>query len=270
VILRERYDALAPRERIFLAVGAAAVLLFLLYFLLSGEEEEPAVELTASAPATAPMSAPPPAPLPVIVTPPPSAPGPMAGAPAELGNIVLRGVMGGGPYGGAAIFDTPGGTQRVVRIGRDIAPGLVLREVGLRHAIASSGSGDVRMELGKAGGVAIASSIPASPTPAPVAAPAASPQTNQQETLQYRLGLQPVKSGGRISGYAIKPGAKIPHLGRAGLQPGDVIVSVNGSQFDEERLTELSWQIANSGSTEIEFLRGGKRIKGQIGAASQQ
>jgi type II secretory pathway component PulC len=101
-------------------------------------------------------------------------------------------------------------------------------------------------------------------TPAPAVSAPAVTDNSARETLQYQLGLDPVRTGGRVTGYALKPGARVPHLGRAGVQPGDVIVGVNGSQLDAERLMELSWQINNSESTEIEFIRNGKRMKGTI------
>ena len=40
-----------------------------------------------------------------------------------------------------------------------------------------------------------------------------------------------------------------------------MILAVNGSTFDEERMLELSWQIANSSRTEFEVERGGRRIR---------
>lgn len=266
-MLRDRLAALSPRERLFLAAGAAAVLVFLLYLLLP-DGEEPAVELAAAPPAaTAPAAPQPVLPQPVI-TPPPAAP-PVD--PAAASGIVLRGVMGGGPRGGAAIFDAPGGAQRVVRVGREIVPGMVLSGIGVSYAIASSGSGEVRFDLNKPGGVAVAVAPASSAVTAPPAvAPVPATQSTQRETMQYRIGLQPVKSGGRVSGYAIKPGAQLPHLAGAGLQPGDVIVSVNGSAFDEERMMELSWAIANSESTEFEFIRNGKRMKAALGGARRQ
>ena len=265
LIVRDRYAALTPRERIFVAMGAAAIILFLLYMLWP-DGEEPAVEL-ASVPASIPYSAPvstaplPPPPMSVPVV---SAPALPATDTAAIGTIVLRGVMGGGPGGGAAILDTPGGTQRVVRVGRDIVPGMVLREVGLRHVIATSGSGNVRLDLGKAGAQPVAPTVAPLGPGAPSAAAAGSEARAARETMQFRLGLEPVKSGGRISGFAVKPGAALPHLAGAGLQPGDVLLSVNGSQLDQERLMELSWEFANSGRTDIEFMRGGKRMKSSI------
>ena len=273
LIVRDRYAALTPRERIFVAMGAAAIILFLLYMLWP-DGEEPAVELATmpastsySTPASATPLPPPPmsATVPVV-----SAPALPATDTAAIGTIVLRGVMGGGPGGGAAIFDTPGGTQRVVRVGRDIVPGMVLREVGLRHVIATSGGGNVRLDLGKAGAQAVAPTVaPAAPA-APSAAAAGAEARAARETMQFRLGLEPVKSGGRILGFAVKRGAALPHLAGAGLQPGDVLLSVNGSQLDQERLMELSWEIANSGRTDIEFMRGGKRMKSSIPGRTAQ
>jgi type II secretory pathway component PulC len=53
----------------------------------------------------------------------------------------------------------------------------------------------------------------------------------------------------------------MPALERAGLRPGDVVVGVNCSGFDEERMLELAWQIANSTRTEFEVERGGRRTR---------
>ncbi len=40
-----------------------------------------------------------------------------------------------------------------------------------------------------------------------------------------------------------------------------MILRVNGSTLDEERLGELSWEIANASRTEFEYVRGGRRMK---------
>jgi general secretion pathway protein C len=159
--LRDRLAALTPRERRFLVSGALALLIFVAYLLWpSGEDDE--VELA---------EAPPPAAQPVFV-PPPVAPPPMPAAPmlpqadsTAAAGLVLRGVMGGGPRGGAAIIGFPDGSQRVVRVGREFLPGMTLRGIGVNYAIASSGSGVLRMELNKieATAVATAPSVSAPP-----------------------------------------------------------------------------------------------------------
>jgi general secretion pathway protein C len=159
--LRDRLAALTPRERRFLVAGALALLIFLAYLLWpSGEEDE--IELA---------EVPPPAAQPAFV-PPPVAPPQMPAAPAlpqadssAAAALVLRGVMGGGPRGGAAIIGFPDGSQRVVRVGREFLPGMTLRGIGVNYAIASSGSGVLRMELNKIGATAVATASPASPPP---------------------------------------------------------------------------------------------------------
>jgi len=260
--LRDRLAALSPRERKFLFVGAVALLLFLLFLLLpSSDEEEPGVELADAPPAAA--VAPPPAPPPASFASPPPPPPPAAIAtPGTGAAMVLRGIMGGGPGGGAAIFAMPDGSQRLVRIGRELQPGMILTGVDINHATLSSSGGAMRMELNKPGAVPVAQAA-AAPLPAPPTPPA--PPDRQRETLQYRTGLAPVKANGRTTGFAIKPGARLPMLERAGLRPGDVLLSVNGQAFDrEERINELANEIATSFTAEIEYERGGRRMRSSI------
>ena len=266
--LRDRLAALSPRERKFLFVGGVALLLFLVFLLLpSSDEEEPGVELADAPPAAA--VAPPPAPPPAsfaLSTPPPPPPPAAIAAPGTGAAMVLRGVMGGGPSGGAAIFAMPDGSQRLVRIGREIQPGMTLTGIGISHATLSSGGGALRMELNKPGAVPVAQAAPTpAPTPAAVPAAPASAPDRQRETLQYRTGLTPVKAGGRTTGFAIKPGASLPMLERAGLRPGDVLLAVNGQPFDrEEKVVELAGEIAGSYTAEFEYERAGKRMKSAV------
>ncbi len=141
----DRLAALNPRERKFLAVGGLVVLLFLAYLLLAGLGEEPAVELAAVPPPPAPAPIQP-APLPVVMAAPP--PPAVAAPSATTAGMVLQGVSGGGPGGGAALFQFPSGGQRLVRIGREIVPGMLLKGVGPTFALASSAGVDLRLELG--------------------------------------------------------------------------------------------------------------------------
>ena len=53
----------------------------------------------------------------------------------------------------------------------------------------------------------------------------------------------------------------MPALEHAGLRPGDIILSVNGSRFGQEQMLELAWEIANATRTEFEVERGGRRIR---------
>ncbi|HEX8443265.1 MAG TPA: hypothetical protein VF631_06435 [Allosphingosinicella sp.] len=257
VILRDRLAAFTPRERLFLLVGGLVLTSFLvwLFFLRGGGEDDPV--LLADAPPPPAAIAPPPV-QPISVTPPP--PLPVVTAPAAAGGsgagLSLQGVSGGGPSGGAALIQYQAGTQRLIRVGREIAPGMMLKSVGPTYAIASSGGGEVRLDLNRPGATPVSTASTSLPTAAPPAAIA-----ERAETMDLRLGLEPVRTGGRTSGYVVRPGAGLARLGQAGLQAGDVIARVNGSELDEERLLELSSQMSSSQRMDLDVIRGGRKLK---------
>lgn len=224
----KRPDRLRPAALAALGGAAALALLW-----LSGSAEAPA---PAPAPSMPPAAAPAPTPAAATAAPAPSADG-----------LRLYGLLGSG-----AIVGLLDGSQRWVPVGRDVVPGLRLAEVRQHRAVLVSSGGTFELTFDGARAAAAAA--------APAAAPAADP--HREETLRYRLGLAPQRANGRIAGFAIRPGADLPTLRRAGLRPGDVLVRVNGQTFDsEERVQELSREIAGSFTAEFEFLRNGRRMR---------
>jgi hypothetical protein len=168
-------------------------------------------------------------------------------------GLILYGVSGG-PDRPAAIIGQDSGGQRLVPVGREFRPGLKLTEVGADYAILLAGDRPARLELRRFGG-----SVPGE-TPR-----AGAPEREQRlEAAMLRNILKPVVSNGRIGGYALTGGESLPRLRRAGLQAGDVIVSVNGSQFDEERMGELAWEMRNAAKTQFVFIRNGKKMSAAI------
>lgn len=203
----------------------------------------------APEPAPAPLAA---KPVELVGVPPPpqAAPGP---ALVSTDGLILYGVSGASRSAAAIIGSRLGG-QRVVAVGQDYRPGLKLAEVGVDYAVLSNGAQGVRLELSRfgAGGAAKATaSLPAE-------------QEQKIEAAVLRSILKPVRTNNRIGGYALKPGESLPQLIRAGIQPGDVIVSVNGSQLDEERMSELAWQMGNTTKTEFVFVRNGKKMRATL------
>lgn len=199
--------------------------------------------------------------------PPPSAPKPNpivmspvfspAAAPdapvVSADGLVLYGVSGA-DRSGAAILGSRLGGQRVVTVGKDYRPGLTLAEVGLDYAVLRNGPRDIRLELSRyaaSGSAKVTAALPAE-------------EEQKIEAAVLRTILTPVMANSRIGGYALKPGESLPQLIRAGLQPGDVILSVNGSQLDEERMSELAWQMGNASKTEFIFTRNGKKMRATI------
>jgi general secretion pathway protein C len=209
--------------------GGGIVIVVLLAWLLWPDAEAPP-------PAPPQPVAPPPAPI-VVVVPPPAAPA------VDVSQLRLFGVMASG-----AVIGMADGSQRFVPVGREIVPGVSLLRVELHHAVLATAAGEVRL-----GFDGVAPALPTAATPAQAA--------RSDETLRYRLGLAPRMVGGRVSGFTMRPGASLPALARAGIQPGDVILRVNGSELDEERREELAWTLANSGRVEFEIERGGRPLR---------
>ncbi|MGA9583005.1 MAG: type II secretion system protein N [Allosphingosinicella sp.] len=205
------------------------------------------VATLSKAPVPVPM--PPPAPAAV-----PPEPAPATPIPGSALGLILYGVSGGGSTELAAIIGSGPGGQRLVRLGKDFRPGVKLTEVGQDYAVLVTGGQPARLELRRFG------------APSAAGAPARSDSERERgiESAVLRNILQPVVSNGRIGGYALKGGESLPRLTKAGLRAGDVILSVNGSRFDEERMSELAWEMRNASKTEFVFLRDGKKMTGTL------
>lgn len=181
-------------------------------------------------------------------------PVPAPAAPATVDasglGLILYGVSGGGTEA-AAIIGSESGGQRLVRTGRDFRPGLRLIEVGADHAVLMTGGRPARLELRRFG------------DPYAKAVPGRGDAERAQgiEAAVLRQILKPVVSNGRIGGYALRGGESLPQLEQAGLRPGDVILSVNGSQLDEERMGELAWEMRNASKIEFVFMRDGRKMR---------
>jgi type II secretory pathway component PulC len=237
------YD-LSLREKRLIQAAGILIILFLLYLLF----------LRGGAAPVAPLAPPEPQAMPQV------APPPVAAAPAsptapvgDISGLKLHGLLASG-----AVIGFANGQQRLVLVGREALPGLTLRRIEQNHAVFDSAGGEMR--LGFDGPVQAApGSAPSAPAPAPGTSSFQGAQ--REESLRYRLGLAPRRAGGRVTGFTVRSNVEMPALARAGIRPGDVITGVNGSVFDEERMQELAWQIANSTRIEFEVERGGQRLR---------
>lgn len=255
-LLRARFAALQPRERLFVGAGAAAVLAFAAILSGGTDETEDMAPVELGDPGRAAASSAPP--LPVAAA--PSGPPPAATAPAPANAFVLRGVLAR-----SAILAMPDGSQRTIPVGREFQPGLVLKSVAFDHVVLASPSGDLRLDLNRFGGAMPAAGAPPVAARAQRATAGTDPAAHRQATTAFRLGMAPRKAGGNVTGYVVKPGARLPILAQAGLQPGDVLLAVNGQALDgEERLFGMSEELASVETSEIEFERGGKRMKAKV------
>jgi len=248
-----------PRVLIAGAVAAAAILVVL--WPSSDFDTEP-LELTDTAP-----------PPPRVNTDAPASPEtanqraeaslmPPAVSPASAAGMTLHGVFGDIAGQGSAIIGLPDGQQRLIRVGRAIAPGMILQTVERKSVTLLVNGQQVRLAFPEAIGEG---ERPSAGNTVPPAGEADALQRARKETTQFRLGLAPRQQGGRVTGYAIKPNASMPIFDRAGLRPGDVITLVNGQAFEsQEKVLELSDEIAGSNTVEFDFERNGQKMKAAV------
>jgi general secretion pathway protein C len=165
---------------------------------------------------------------------------------ADVSQLKLYGLLASG-----AVIGYANGGQRLVPVGREALPGLTLVRVEQNHAVFQSAGGEVR--LGFDGIAAGAPGMAAPPVPA---APG-----GREEALRYRLGLAPRVVGNQITGYTVRSNVELPALARAGIRPGDVIVSINGREMNEQLLQDLARIVASPAGARFEVERGGARLQ---------
>jgi general secretion pathway protein C len=125
--------------------------------------------------------------------------------------------------GGSAIIALPDGTQRNFAVGEEIVSGVTLAAVDFESATIDRGGARTRIFLDQ-NRAPQAVGAAAAPASAAAQVPASTPVApNPQIQFQER------SSGGRVNGLAVSPGIDGGYaLRAAGLEPGDVIVSING------------------------------------------
>ena len=120
--------------------------------------------------------------------------------------------------GGSAIIALPDGTQRSFAVGEEIVPGVTLAAVGFDSATVDRNGVGTQIFLDQ-------TRAPQAVTPGAPAAPAASAQSAPATAPNSQILYQERSNGG----IAVSPGIDGGYaLRAAGLEPGDVIVSING------------------------------------------
>lgn len=187
--------------------------------------------------------------------------GESAQAIASLEGYSLHGLRLDG-RGGAAIIAGPDKVQGAYRVGDTVAAGVVLDRVATDHVLMRTGSQRQRLELAtdapSAPPQAPATALASAP-PAPAAAPVASNAAVDPSRLLTEAGLRPNTQDGKTDGYTVMPRGNDALLRQAGLQPGDVLTSVNGLSLNAEHLQEVQQQLrTGGGEARITYQRDGQ------------
>jgi type II secretory pathway component PulC len=190
-------------------------------------------------------------------------------------SLVLTGTVAtGDPREGAAIIGPSAETARLIRAGSVVVPGTMLAEVyplrvvvdqhGVRTAIPLPRWGSAQNGAGQMDGEGhlvrtasrpedVAGSGESDTPPAPETPP---PLPDAGAVLRA-LNLRPSDRGMRVMGTAFNSGA----LAALGLQPGDVIVQVDGSEVaGRSASADLMHAIQEGQATTLTVSRGGNFI----------
>lgn len=159
--------------------------------------------------------------------------------------------------GGSAILAERDGPQRSHAVGEDVAPGVRLAEVHADHVVLDGSGGRSELRFASATGRPAARTAVAPPPAASVPAGSDGAAIDPAQLLA-QAGLAPVESDGRTAGYTVIPRGNGAVLRQAGLQAGDVLLSVNGQELTPERYAELAGELAGSASITLTYRRDGQ------------
>ncbi|MBU6165329.1 MAG: hypothetical protein KGQ52_04270 [Alphaproteobacteria bacterium] len=197
------------------------------------------VAILRPAPAAEPASPPPPPPA---VAPQPLPPPPPVATAAAPADLALTGVRTG-PDGGMAIIVAGGRTHRLTP-GRSLPGGLRLLRTEPGRAILAGPAGEQVLAFPDAPQAAAGPALPPGGDPTP-----------------WRLALRRDAGGGWRLGSL----DALPMLARAGLQPGDILLSANGQELlSEEKIIELPQELAANGALVLRYRRGTRAAQARI------
>lgn len=181
---------------------------------------------------------------------------------ADTAQLRLFGVRSGGAGDGSAIIGLADGRQVSVGVGEEVEPGLVLKEVGQDYVTLARGLSVSRLVFSE---VPVGAPPPPPPPPgeqvvgpaAPASAPSVPAAVVDPSRLMAQASLRPRMQGMAIKGFTVSGSGD--QLAAAGLQAGDVILSVNGNELTGlDRIAALRGQLANSANAEVRFERAGQ------------
>lgn len=168
--------------------------------------------------------------------------------------------------GGSAILALRDGPQRAHAVGEEVAPGVVLAGVQADHVLLDDGGSRHALHFVLPEGTPARRMVPvtqapalssSAPQPTAPAADAAMPAVDPAALLGA-MGLRPDETDGRVTGYTIVPRGDAAVLRQAGLQAGDVLLSVNNEALDPELHAALAATLAGASTITLTYRRDGQ------------
>jgi general secretion pathway protein C len=153
---------------------------------------------------------------------------------------------------GSAIIATADGVQSSYAVGDEIEPGVTLKMVSFDNVTIDRGGvaeqifldQSVAAPVAQTGGGAAASFPPG--------------ETNGSSLLANSIEIAPRAENGKISGMTLNPKGDGALFKAAGLEPGDVLMAVNGKSVNDGE--DVRSILAGGGTVSLEVERGGRRM----------
>lgn len=184
----------------------------------------------------------------------------------SLGLTLFGTNMNEATGGGSAIIAGEDGIQSSFSVGEEIVPGVRLAAVAFDHVLLDRGGvreslfldQSVPSDVAASGAMAPATPVLPPPTPeiGSVAAQAAGELS--PDAVRAGIGFAPNGAGGRVTGLVVQPRGDGAAFRAAGLQPGDIIRSVNGRSLSSPTdAAAIASQMTPGARLSFEVERGG-------------
>jgi general secretion pathway protein C len=188
-------------------------------------------------------------------------------APATTANLTLAGTLAGRePEHGWAIIGASGQSARVYATGASVPGGARLFAVYPDRVILDRNGARESLMLPRLSGAASGAAPRVAGQP-PSAAQGSSIADSVRQLLVQNpasgtelLRPQPVFAGGSLRGYRVYPGRNRAQFAGLGLQPGDLVLAVNGAALDDpNRGLEILRGIGQGSAVTLTIDRGGQQ-----------
>ncbi|WP_339679333.1 type II secretion system protein N [uncultured Hyphomonas sp.] len=183
-------------------------------------------------------------------------------APETSLNLTLRGVRASSEEGGGiALITTPDNRTAAYSPGEAILEGVTLHRIyGDRVTLRKGGQTEALMMEGGAGLLSVLTT-PGQPDPESNNSSSGSTIARiARADLMSSITIDPVHHGQEFVGYRIGSRGDADVMIRAGLQPGDVVVGLDGADINDVPPAELARKFSDPNPVRLKIDRDGKTI----------
>jgi general secretion pathway protein C len=188
-----------------------------------------------------------------------------ANAPLAQTNLVLAGTWAGeDPAQGYGFIGESANTAKMYGVGKVVRSGTKLHAVYAdRVILETNGRLETlalpRLGTGAATGLIASRPAPARPQPSQFAENLRRVAESNPAAFSEIVRPQPVFANGQQRGYRVYPGRQRQQFSKLGLQPGDLVLSINGTPLDDpQRGMEIFSTLSSSDRVTVTVERNGQ------------